>query len=120
MKAIRIKTEHLTNPLGVDFQNPLITWCCEGGEKQTAYRIVAMTNGETVWDSGKVESSDMHVTYPLVLSSRQRVDFTITLWDEENREGEGSSAFFEMGLLDSIDFVGKWICGDYTPMLGKR
>ena len=120
MIANRIKTEFLTNPIGVDFQNPLISWCCEGGEKQTAYRIVARTEGKTIWDSGKVESSDMRVIYPHALYSRQRVDYVITLWDENDREGEESSAYFEMGLLEPSDFVGRWICGDYIPMLGKR
>ena len=60
MRAIRIKTEFLTNPIGVDFRNPLITWNCDGGVKQTAYRIVASSG----WDSGKVASDSMRATYP--------------------------------------------------------
>ena len=75
MKAIRIKIEFLTNPIGVDFQHPLITWNCEGGVKQTAYRIVASSG----WDSGKVESSEMRAIYPKELLSRERVELTITL-----------------------------------------
>ena len=59
MKAIRIKTEFLTNPIGVDFANPDITWCCEGGVKQTAYRIVARSCDKVVWNTGRIESSSM-------------------------------------------------------------
>ena len=113
MKAIRIKTEFLSNPIGVDFQNPLITWNCEGGIKQTAYRIVARSNGAPAWDSGRVESSSMRATYPRALSSRERVDFTLTLWDENNIEGEASEAFFEMGLLEKSDWKARWISGNY-------
>ena len=110
MKAIRIKTEFLTNPIGVDFKNPVITWNCDGGLKQTAYRIVASSG----FDSGMVESSSMRATYPCELSSRERVDFSITLWDEDNKEGEISSASFEMGLLERSDWSAKWISGDYA------
>ena len=54
MKAINLKTEYLNNPIGIDVQKPRLSWTCEGGIKQTAYRIVATSKGKTVWDSGKV------------------------------------------------------------------
>ena len=109
MKAINIKTEFLHNPIGVDFQNPLITWNCEGGVKQTAYRIVTSSG----WDSGKVESNSMRAIYPKKLKSREIVNFSITLWDENDREGEPSSALFEMGLLEESDWKAKWVSGNY-------
>ena len=120
MKAIRIKTEFLTNPIGVDFQNPDITWCCDGGVNQIAYRIVARTDGAIEWDSGRVESGSMKATYPHALSSGQRVDFTVPLWDENAKVGEPSSAFFEMGLLSEGDFIAKWITGNYKVNKKKR
>ena len=110
MKAIRIKTEFLTNPIGVDFQKPLITWNCEGGVRQTAYRIVASSG----WDSGKVASDSMRAIYPEPLKSREMVDLAITLWDENNREGEVAHASFEMGLIDKADWQARWISGNYT------
>ena len=120
MKAIRLKTEFLYNPIGVDFQNPLLTWSCEGGIKQTAYRIVAKSGDMITWDSGKVESSSMRATYPHKLHSRERVEWSITLWDENGIEGESSEAFFEMGLLEKGDWQAKWISGDYSVNSGKR
>ncbi len=120
MKAIRLKTEFLTNPIGVDFQNPLITWNCEGGVKQTAYRIVAKSGDIIAWDSGKVQSSDMRATYPKALSSRERVELVVTLWDENDREGEKSQAHFEMSLTSPSDWRAKWISGDYTVNPLKR
>lgn len=33
MKAIRLRTEYLVNPLGIDVQHPRLIWNCEGGVK---------------------------------------------------------------------------------------
>ena len=116
MKAINLKTEYLIDPVGIDIKNPRLMWNCEGGKKQTAYRIVAASDGKTVWDSGKVSSSSMRAEYPKELDSRRRVEWTVTLWDEEDKEGEPSdSAFFETGLLRATDWKAKWISGDYKP-----
>ena len=120
MKAINLKTEYLVNPLGIDIQNPRLFWNCEGGIKQTAYRIVATSSERTVWDSGKVLSDSMNAEYPHPLISRQRVEWTVTLWDEKGEEGESSTAFFEMGLLSPADWQAKWIAGDYRVDRKKR
>ena len=57
MKAIRLQTEYLTEPLGLGIAAPRFSWNCEDGIKQTAYQILAERHGETVWDSGKVAGS---------------------------------------------------------------
>ena len=108
MKAIRLKTEYLFDPLGIDILHPRMMWNCEGGRKQSAYQIVTDS-----WDSGKVESSSMHAEYPEELSSRERVNWKIRLWDENDTQGEWEEAFFEMGLLSSSDWKAKWITGNY-------
>lgn len=120
MKAIRLKTEFLYNPIGVDFKRPLLLWNCEGGVKQTAYRIVAKYGEKVAWDSGVVKSDAMRATFDCELHSRERIDWTVTLWDENGDEGEPSSAFFEMGLLESGDWKAKWISGNYTVNPLKR
>lgn len=120
MKAIRLKTEFLSNPIGVDFQNPLLTWNCQGGTGQTAYRIIANCEGRTLWDSGKVQSHAMRATYPRALYSRQRIEWSITLWDEKDQPGERADACYEMGLLEKSDWCAKWICGNYTVNPTKR
>ena len=79
MKAISLRTEYLVNPIGIDIQTPRLMWNCEGGTKQTAYRIVAKTGDRIVWDSGKVSSESMHADYPNDLASRQRVEWSVTL-----------------------------------------
>ena len=109
MRAINLRTEYLKDPIGIDMKGPRLTWNCEGGIKQTAYRIVTEK-----WDSGKTDSSSMSAVYPEDLESRERVTWKICLWDENGVPGEWSEGFFEMGLLDKKDWKAVWITGDYT------
>ena len=106
MNAIRLRTEYLTNPLGIDIQHPRLMWNCEGGVKQTAYQIITEK-----WDSGKVASSLMHADYSQALADRERVNWKIRLWDENDEPGEWSKAFFEMGITD---WQAQWIAGNYS------
>ena len=74
---------------------------------------MAVSGGKTVWDSGKVLSGKMTTEYPEKLISRQRVEWSVTLWDENDNEGEKTSAFFETGLFSPSDFTAKWVSGNY-------
>ena len=115
MKAIRLRTEYLKTPMGIDILNPRLMWNCEDGVKQTAYQIVAEN-----WDSGKVESTSMQAVYPMVLHSRELVNWKLRLWDENGEPSEWSEAFFEMGLLEASDWKAKWISGDYAVNRKER
>ncbi len=115
MKAIRLRTEYLKNPLGIDIRKPRLMWNCRDSVKQTAYQIVTDS-----WDSGKVASASMQAVYPKRLKSRERVNWKIRLWDENDEPGNWSEAFFEMGLLEASDWKAKWITGDYTPNKKER
>ncbi|MCC6094408.1 MAG: alpha-L-rhamnosidase N-terminal domain-containing protein, partial [Eubacterium sp.] len=108
MRAIRLRTEFLKNPMGIDVAKPCLMWNCQGGNKQTAWQIVTEK-----WDSGKVKSDSMRAEYPKELSSRERVNWKIRLWDENDKPGEWSDAFFEIGLLCPEDWKARWISGNY-------
>ena len=122
MKAIRLQTEYLTEPLGLGIAAPQFSWNCEGGIKQTAYQIIAKRKNELVWDSGKVASSAMtHVAYAgSPLHSREHITWTVTLWDENGVPGEPASSWFELGLLHPSDWTAKWISGNYKPNKKQR
>lgn len=123
MKAVKLKTEYLKNPLGIDIKNPRFMWNCEGGKAQSAYRLIASdTRGNIIWDSGKVESSQMSfIPYPLDTTSRLRVNWKVKLWDENGLEGEWSEpAFFEIGLRNASDWSAKWITGNYNVNRKQR
>jgi len=112
MKAIRLRTEYLENPIGIDIRHPHLMWNCEGGSKQTAYQIVTDS-----WDSGKVLSDSMHAEYPEELPDRKQVDWKIRLWDENDVPGDWSEAFFEMGISE---WSAQWITGNYSPKKNTR
>ena len=112
MRAIRLKTEYLFDPLGIDVKRPRLMWNAEGGEKQTAYQVVTEK-----WDSGKVASSSMRAEYPAELSDRERVNWKVRLWDENGEAGEWTKAFFETGISS---WQANWISGDYTPRKKRR
>lgn len=123
MKAVKLKTEYLKNPLGIDIKNPRFMWNCEGGKAQSAYRLIASdTRGNILWDSGKVESPQMaFIPYPLDTPSRLRVEWKVKLWDENGLEGEWSEpAFFEIGLRNASDWSAKWITGNYNVNRKQR
>jgi alpha-L-rhamnosidase len=115
VKVTSLVCEYLTNPMGVDVLQPRLSWALESterGQKQTAYQIVATTDQDTIWDTGKVVSSrQSHVPYAgKALVSGQRVNWKVKVWDANDHESVWSDpAWWEMGLLDAADWKGKWI-----------
>ena len=119
MKPIRLKTEHLFDPIGVDFSAPRLYWNCEGGVKQTAYQILAVDDaGNVLWDSGKVETDSMEVSWggPAV-APKTKVLWKVRLWDENGTAGDWSEATFETGI---DTWKGRWITGNYRVHRKKR
>lgn len=122
MKAINLRVNYLAAPLGLGDPAPRFYWNCADGQAQSAYRIVCRRGEETVWDSGKVDSSSMtHIRYAgMPLRSRDLVKWTVTVWDENGVGGETAESSFELGLLESGDWLAKWISGDYKPDPRRR
>mgnify|MGYP003602432930 CR=1 FL=1 len=60
MQATNLKTNHLTQPLGIDAGTLFLSWQCAEGVRQTAYEIEVTAGAETLWTSGKILSSMMH------------------------------------------------------------
>lgn len=122
MKAVRLRTEYLVNPIGIDIVAPRLYWNAEGGTKQTAYQIIAKSGGKIIWNTGKVASSRMtHILYEgQSLHSREKVYWSVKLWDENGEGGEISTGSFEMGLLENTDWEAKWITGNYKVKKSER
>lgn len=112
MRAIRLKTEYLTDPIGIDIKSPRLFWHCEGGLKQTAYEIVAADDeGRPLWQSGRVEGASMRCVWGgKPVPPKTRVCWKIRLWDENGVCGEWSEAFFETGI---DTWRARWITGRY-------
>lgn len=122
MKATRLRTEYLAEPLGLGIAAPRFYWNCEDGAQQTAYQIICRRDGRVVWDSGKVVSASMtHIRYAgEPLRSRDCVAWSVQLWDEHDRVGERAESWFELGLLDAADWQARWITGNYRPKKNER
>ena len=123
MKAINLKVEYLTNPIGIDITKPRLSWNLDEGIKQTAYQIVAKgLNDNILCDSGKVISSQMHLIQwkGSTLKSRDVVNWTVTVWDENEMPTVSDEARFEIGLIVNTDWKARWITGDYQVDKKKR
>lgn len=122
MKAIQLRIDDLKQPLGLGNPTPRFTWNCMNGLRQTAYRLVCLREGKVVWDTGKVPSSKMNnIPYEgQPLSSRDRIQWQLQLWDENGKSGEIVQSFFELGLLQRSDWTARWITGDYMPAKNRR
>ena len=119
MQAIRLKTEHLQNPIGVDFTAPRLFWNCSGGKKQTAYQIIAANDaGMTLWDSSKAESSSMCARWSgKPVPPKTKVFWKVRLWDETDSVGDWTEAAFETGI---DTWKAKWITGNYRVNKKQR
>ncbi len=122
MEAIRLRTEYLKDPLGIDFIAPRLSWNCEDGVRQTACQVVCRgEDGGILWDSGKKESGAMHAVYQGgTLPGRAQVFWQVRLWDENDVPGDFSeTAVFERGLAEN-DWQAQWITGDYKVDKKRR
>ena len=117
MNAIRLKTEHLYEPIGIDIDRPRFFWNCEGGLLQSAYQILAADDaGTPLWDSGKVKSASMRAEWAgEAVKPRTKVLWKVRLWDENDAPGAWAEASFETGLPKKAPWAARWISGDYTP-----
>lgn len=120
MKATRLKTEHMVNPIGLQTTNPTLSWVCDGGITQTAYQIIAKSGDAIVWNSGKVASSQMAVPYGgSAAKEREKIDWSVKLWDENDADGEMETASFEMGLIDG-SWKAHWIDPEFPHEEAQR
>jgi alpha-L-rhamnosidase len=120
-EIVNLTCEYRKDPLGIDVSVPRLSWqlqTARQGARQTAYQILASSTPEglaegraVLWDSGTV-ASDTSVLVPYAgspLSSRQRVYWRVTVWDETGATSTSDTAWFEMGLLERSDWQASWI-----------
>jgi alpha-L-rhamnosidase len=139
LRPVALRTEYLTNPVGLDTPAPRLSWQLESaarGAKQVAYRIrVASTTAKLkadvgdLWDSGKVASSEtLNVPYDgPPLRSSQQAFWTVEVWDSPLLPGavpfgaRSEAASWTMALLKPEDWRAQWISyRDTSPLLTNR
>ncbi len=116
LKVYSLKTENLVCPLGLDADQPRLSWKLHSDSKnimQNSYRIIASSdeNGAAVlWDSGVVESEKSHgIRWSgAELLSRQRIYWKVIV-TAGAETAESDPTWFEMGMLNETDWEAKWI-----------
>ena len=99
MKAIKCKTEYQINPKGIVEKDLYLSWQCQGGVTQTAYRIRVRSGQQMVLDTGKVQSDKMHAIISPEPRSREIMSWSVQLWDQYDSDDQWSDAnSFEYGL----------------------
>lgn len=123
MIAVNLRTEYLKNPIGIDITNPRVSWNCKDGKKQEAYEMeVTSKSGDVLWNSGEVESSQMHLI-PIgdkSFKSREQIKWKVRLKENGEFGPWSEEASFEEGLLETSDWKAKWITGNYVVNRKER
>ncbi len=120
-----LKCEYLTNPIGIDSENPRFTWQIHSdisGIEQNSFRLLVGTDSVEVsqgkgdfWDSGLVNSS-------IVLTEYKGSDlkpFTRYFWkvelnfDNQTETVSSNVASFETGMVNQNNWKGNWISDTY-------
>lgn len=119
-EIIKLKCEHLIQPIGIDNPNPRLSWVMDDDRKgalQKAYRITVGTDslklkGKTniQWDTEKVNSGNNLVTY----KGRALMPFTKYFWkvdvfDQTDKLISSKISSFEMGMMGAENWKGTWI-----------
>ena len=128
-----LQCESRTNPLGVDSQQPRLSWqlvSAARNQRQTAYQVRvaeeerALQKGKKLlWDSGKqLSDQSIQVSYggPALKSAGQYY-WQVRAWDAAGRPTAWSApARWQMGLLAPADWAGaRWLALDSLPA-GQR
>ncbi|HEY5967159.1 MAG TPA: family 78 glycoside hydrolase catalytic domain [Chitinophagaceae bacterium] len=115
VKVVNLLTENLTNPIGLDLQQPRFTWQLVSDQRnvsQTAYEIIVSSGKSTVWKSGKVIADrSVHVPYEgAALQSGKKYTWEVRVWDNNGKPSAWSEpAFFQTAFLNRTDWNAKWI-----------
>lgn len=114
MKITGLKTNHLTNPLGYQIDEPVFSYIVEEsvGSRQTEARICVYRDeeaGEVLYDSGFQENiSSVAVPVKLTLEPMMRYYWQVTVRTDAGEEETSQMQWFETGKQDA-PWVGKWI-----------
>lgn len=119
-----LKTEYLTNPIGIDQKQPNLSWILSSKERniiQQAYEIRVAGNssmkGEKIWETGKIVSDQsVNISYSgAPLQSGKKYYWQLRVWDNLGKPSKWSEvAHWQMALLQTSDWKAKWIEPGYA------
>lgn len=115
-----LRCEMLQNPLGIDVQQPRLSWQLESKQRnvvQQSYQIIVSSslqklkaNNGDMWNSGVIASSQSAQVY---YAGKALQSATTYFWKVKSVTNKGTTnsttAFFSTGLLNESDWKAKWI-----------
>lgn len=109
-----LKTENLVNPLGIDVEAPRFSWQITSDKQdvvQQAYQIIVSSDGQDIWNSGKVASNQqLWIPYQgTALKSNQHCSWQVKVFTNKGESAWSSPQRFSMGLLNESKWKGRWI-----------
>lgn len=117
--------EYGQRPIGIDNELPRLSWNIKSNVrnwKQSAYQMIISSdsvklskNIGDISDAGKIMSNEnIHVRYRgMKMKSFMNCWWKVRVWDAKGNVSAWSKAsFWKMGILDKMDWVGKWIGSD--------
>jgi len=119
-EPVDLKCEQLRNPLGIDNQNPRLSWRMNDNRKdakQSAYQIMLGTdslalinNKNLYWDSQKQPKDDMLLNYSgNKLSPQTKYFWKVISWDKDGKQVKSKISSFETGMQTKENWKGDWI-----------
>ena len=119
MRPVALRTEHLTDPIGLDTPNPRFSWQLDSDDhdvRQRTFRIRVATEQSEVadlWDSGPI-ASDRTQLLPYdgePLRDGLIATWDVTVTDATGRTATSDRATFEIGRLRDRAWSTPWIAG---------
>ncbi len=120
MQPTVLRTEFVTDPLGIDAREPDLRWRVETdrcGARQTAYRVLVASSRERladdegdIWDTGKRECTQPSAIYDgPPLESGTDYYWKVRIWDGDDGSEWSDPAMWGVGLLNPDDWDANWI-----------
>ncbi len=128
MNISKLRTDYMQNPVGFDFDKPVLGWVVEApgeNKRQSAYRLqIASDAGfsRMLFDTDRVDSDQSVGVCPeIVPAPMTRYHWRVMVWDEADQpSGFSEPAFFETGRYGER-WDADWIGGEVDlPLLRKE
>lgn len=122
-KAVKLRAEFLTNPIGIEVKSPRLSWeISESNQhvKQSAYEILVAKdslllskNKGIVWNSKKIISDRTIGIIPdITCEPNTRYYWKVVYWNGDNQKQSFSNiAYWETGMHDN--WRGSWITDEF-------
>jgi len=101
-----LRVDYVKNPVGIDNSDISFSW--EPGVVQKAYCVVVTKEGEDIWNSGIVRSSEtIRIAYDgPALEDGQRYEYHVFVFDKKGEIHLSEEAYFETAFVGGEVFAG--------------